>query len=93
MRSTLRDQKGMVRDIRTGRTIVMGDSILVIMKSKPQDGERKANEQETDEISVHQPVEAKAFCFSATRPKSLLMNFNGVCLPRERLISLLLNLG
>ncbi len=51
----------MVRDKRTERAVVMGDSILVMMKCKPQDGERKANDQETDKFSVHQPIEAKAF--------------------------------
>jgi hypothetical protein len=36
----------MVGDIRADRTIVMGDFISMMMKCKPQNGERKTNQQE-----------------------------------------------
>jgi len=46
-----------VGDIKADRTIVIGDSILMMMECKSQYGEGKANEQEIDKFSVHQPVE------------------------------------
>ncbi|MGD0919029.1 MAG: hypothetical protein ABSB22_21500 [Thermodesulfobacteriota bacterium] len=36
------------------RTIVMGDSILMMMECKSQDGERETNEQEINKFSIHQ---------------------------------------
>ena len=45
----------MVGDKRADRAIVMGNTIRVVMKRESQDGEGKANEQEGDEFSVHQP--------------------------------------
>jgi hypothetical protein len=83
----------MVRDIGADRTIVMGDSILVMMECKSQYRERKANEQETNKFSVHQSMKNKRILPSATRPQSLLMSFNAVSLPSEVLISFFLNLG
>jgi hypothetical protein len=36
----------MVGDIRADRTIAMGGSISMMMKCKPQNGDRKTNKQE-----------------------------------------------
>jgi len=46
----------MVGDIRADRAIAMGDSIRMVMKCKSQDGERKAYEQETDKLFIHQSI-------------------------------------
>ncbi len=40
---------------RADGAIVMGNSIPMAMKCKPQDGERKANQQEIDNSSIHLP--------------------------------------
>jgi hypothetical protein len=48
-----------VEDIKADRTIVIADSILMMMECKSQYGERKANDQEIDKFSGHQPVEIK----------------------------------
>jgi hypothetical protein len=45
----------MVGDKRANRAIVVGDSILMVMKCKSQNRDRKTNKQEADEFSVHQP--------------------------------------
>jgi hypothetical protein len=45
----------MVGDIRADRAIVMGNSIRMVMNCKSQNGEGKADEQEIDKFSVHQP--------------------------------------
>jgi len=53
----------MVGYIRADRTIVMGDSILMIMECKSQDRERKAYEEEIDEFFIHQPNKIKLIQF------------------------------
>ncbi len=51
----------MVRDIRADRAIVMSNSILMMMKCKSQNRERKANEQEIDKFSIHQANNANQY--------------------------------
>ncbi len=92
MRKILKDQIWMVGDIRADGTIVMGDSILMMVECKSQNREKKANDQQIDKFSIHQPIE-KVFFVLATRQQSLQINFNAVSLTSEVLISLLLNLG
>jgi hypothetical protein len=50
----LRDKKGMAQDMITERAPIMASSILMIMKCRSQERERKANEEEIDKSSVHQ---------------------------------------
>jgi hypothetical protein len=45
----------MVGDGRADRAIVMGNSILMVVKWKSQKREGKANEQEIDKFSIHSP--------------------------------------
>ena len=46
MRNIGKSQIGLVGDIKTDRTIVMGDAILMVMKGEPQNGERKTDDKE-----------------------------------------------
>ena len=41
MRNIDKSQIGLVGDIKTEGTIVMGDSILMVMKGESQEGDRK----------------------------------------------------
>jgi hypothetical protein len=43
----------MVREDRTDRAVVMGNSSPMVMKCKCQDGKRKINEQEIENFSIH----------------------------------------
>jgi hypothetical protein len=40
---------------RADGTIVMRNSIRIVMQRESQDGERKTNEQEVGKFSIHQP--------------------------------------
>jgi hypothetical protein len=53
LRIILRDKNGMVRDMTTEKAGIMGNSIRMVMKSKSQNREREANDQEIDNFSVH----------------------------------------
>ena len=61
----------MVGGKRADRTIVMGNSIRMVMKCKSQDGERKANDQEIDKFPIHQPIDLLRVLKSKPRLKML----------------------
>ncbi len=49
-----RKEIGLVDDIKTDETIIMGDSILMVMKGESQNGKRKREEQEQGKFSIHE---------------------------------------
>jgi hypothetical protein len=55
LRNILKGHTRMKGDINADRTVLMGGSILVVMKRKPQNGERKIDEQEERNSSIHEP--------------------------------------
>ncbi len=46
MRKILKTQIRMVCDAKADRTIIVGLSIIVVMKCTPQNGDRKTNEED-----------------------------------------------